>query len=53
MLQSSCTRKYMILVIIGNILLITIINTLYIMQRFNFYNMFHQDRFLPHVFYYN
>jgi len=43
----------MILVIIGNISLIIIINTVNIMQRFNCYNMFHQDQFLPHIFYYN
>jgi len=37
----------MILVITDNISLIIIINTVYIMQRFNWYNMFHQDQFLP------
>jgi len=46
-------RKYIILVITGNILLIIIINTRYIMQLFNFYNMFHRDQFLPHIFYHN
>jgi len=43
----------MILVITNNILLIIIINALDIMQRFNFYNMFHRDQLLPHIFYYN
>jgi len=43
----------MILVITDNILLIIIINTLNIMQRFNFYNMFHRDQFIPHIFYYS
>jgi len=43
----------MILVTTANILLIVIINTLYIMRSFNFYNMFHGDQFLPHIFYYN
>jgi len=45
--------KNIILVITGNISLIIIINTVDIMQRFNGYNMFHQDQFLPHIFYYN
>jgi len=43
----------MILVITNNIMLIVIINTLDIMQLFNFYNMFHRDQFLPHIFYHN
>jgi len=50
---SLCTEKYMILVITDNILLIIIINIAYIIQRFNFYNMFHRYQFLHHVFYHN
>jgi len=43
----------MIIVIIDNILLIIIFNTVDIMWPFNLYNMFHQDQFIPHIFYYN
>jgi len=43
----------MILIIAGNISLIIIINIVDSMQRFNYYNMFHQYQFLSHIFYYN
>jgi len=46
-------KENMILVITRNISLIIIINTVDIMQQFNFYNMFHRDQFIPHIFYYN